>query len=263
MLLGGDSIHPSRLARRYASILDLSSGRALRDACIARWPHYGEVIRNRKSCVLNMADRAVSEGAEQMVIFGAGYDSLSLEIHSRHPGCRIFELDIANMDAKARMVSSLGGASGSIRHISIDIAKTDDILPALSGRGWSPDASSVLIFEGISYYLPRNTLWETVGLFGTPRRTNRVIMEYFVPEDRLAARVIPISSYPFEIIAAESDIGSIIRYDPDQIRLHAAAVGGVMTGRYTLQQMELERTSRNEFFPAESDGWIEVCVLAV
>ena len=265
MMLADCKVHTSELARRYAGMLDLSSGRNLFDACISYWPHYGEVVRNRKSCVFRMVEDAVAkDGAEQVVIFGAGFDALSLEIYARHGHCRIFELDIANMEAKAGLVRSIDrNASEAIRHIGMDVTQTDLLLPSLAKHGWSPGAPSVLVFEGISYYIQEDVLWGIVGSFRTPSRTNHAVLEYLVPADCLSARVDSISRYPFDLILAESDLDAIVRYDADKIRRRAAGLGCSVTRHYTMQQMELDRTSRNLFFPAASDGWIEVCRLAI
>lgn len=71
ILLAEGQIHTGDPARRFLRMLNLDPGRPLYGEFVRLWPRYDQVIKNRKTCVFDLARRAVAEGVEQVVIFGA------------------------------------------------------------------------------------------------------------------------------------------------------------------------------------------------
>ena len=123
------------------------------------------MVKNRKSCILNLTCSTIAnDGIEQVVVLGAGLDPLSLEIHARHAGCKIFEIDVANMDTKTAMLQSVSPSiTDFIKCITLDLSNTDAIMSSLLKSGWNPDAPSLMILEGISYYLEADALWKVTA----------------------------------------------------------------------------------------------------
>ena len=264
-MMADGQVHTSDTARRFLDMLDLGSGRELFEKCVSYWPHYHHVVKNRKSCILNLACRAIAnDGIEQVAILGAGLDPLSLEIHARHADCKIFEIDVANMDTKTAMLQSINPSiTDSIKCITLDLSNTDAIMPSLLESGWNPDAPSLMVLEGISYYLTVDALWKTIGMLKSASGTNRIILEYFIPPEKISKDRLPIARYPFDLIASDADIAHIARYDVDDITVRAERLGGKLLQHYDMGRMEQERVPESTLFKPRQSGWIEVCMLSI
>ena len=254
-------IHTSVIAKRFLNQLNLDSGKNLFVKCKKFWPHYGEVVKNRKSCILDLVKNAITEKKiEQVIIFGAGYDALSLEISSWSKNCGIFEIDIANMDTKKNLIDSLDlSLSNSIRCITLDMFKLDRIVSTLIKHGWNKDIPSIVIFEGISYYLSRDILWKIIEKFNTATHYNRILLEYLVPNKKISKQRIPIAEYPFHLIAIESDLINITKYNLEEIMAHLNKHDGILLQHCDMKKMEKNRTLQNIIFKTKQDGWIEIC----
>ncbi len=265
ILLAEGRVHTSPLARRFLGMLNLDSGRWLHVKLARYWTHYDQIVKNRKSCILGLERLAAAEGGiEQVVIFGAGFDALSLEIHARQGRCRVFEIDIKNMDEKSSLMRSMDPSiADHIRCITTNMYSTDTIIPGLVEQGWRPDEPSTVIFEGISYYLPPYILWDVIGRFRTGTNTNQVIMEYLVPSEAIAKERNHIAQYPFDLIAADSGLIYITRYDVREITARVESLGGALVQHYDMMRMEKDRTSGNAIFKTRESGWIEVCRFAI
>ena len=259
-----DKVHTSKAAKRYLDSLNLESGREMYAKCMGFWPYYPDVIKNRKTCILEMTDDAIRGGITQVAVFGAGFDALSLDAASRFGDCRFFEVDVANMDEKNRIIGSVDSLLGDrIRCIEQDISGSADVMAALVKHGWDVDAPSLAIFEGISYYLSESTLWSVIGGFGSASKQNRVILEYLVPNKDIQDERVSVAEYPFDLIAADSELDGITRYDAGGIESHVGNLGGRMIRHYGMMEMEKRRTSKNTVFPTERSGWIRVCDFAI
>jgi len=271
-------VHTSPAARAYLRLLDLSDGEELLRRCDAIWRHYGEVIKNRKRQILNLVlDAASRRSGSQIVIFGSGMDALSLEAASAVPDASVYEVDHDGMDEKRQLIARCaGGNAGSrIRCITAELGDTDAVMGSLRSSGWRQSRPSILVFEGISYWVSERSLSDLISGFRTPDLSNTLVLEYLVHRSRIADGRASIPDRIFaEVqneIRAESGAGSpvtprrrrpdsadIARYDAERIQGllgHAATV----TDRFTLREMELGRTGRNTHFGTDQSGWIEVC----
>ena len=260
-----NEIHTSSAAKKFLGILNLDPGKYLFAKCNQFWPHYSEVMKNRKSCILDLTNNAIIKNKiEQIIIFGAGFDTLSLEISSRFRNCRIFEIDIANMNTKNNMISSIDSAlTDYIKCITMDVSKINRIIPNLTKHGWSKDVPSLIIFEGISYYLSTDLLWMIIGKFKTITHSNKIILEYLLPNKKILNKRVPIAEYPFNLIISEADLINITKYDIDDIVIRMKKLDGILCEHYDMKKMEKDRTSKNIIFKTSRSGWIEVCEFLV
>ncbi len=267
MLMAMNEVHTSRAAKRYLDMLDLESGRGLFAKSMGFWPHYPDIIKNRKTCILEMTEDAIRNGGiTQVAVFGAGFDALSVDVASRFEGCRIFEIDVANMDEKNRIIGLTDPLLGDrIQCITLNISEPENVMGALMERGWDADAPSLAVFEGISYYLPERTLWSVISKFGTTAsRQNRIILEYLVPSGEIQTDRVPVAEYIFDLIVADSELDGITRYGAKDIRERIVDLGGVMLRHYGMMEMQKSRSPENTaVFPTSHSGWIRVCDFAL
>ena len=260
MLWAQGAVHTSRGARAYLKLLDLDAGRGLLARCGRVWPHYDQVIKNRKRRILDIAlQRTGRGGFGQVVILAAGMDALSVELVSRRRGLAVYEADAAHMGLKADLIRRSGGdPDGRIRFLEADLRSPAGIPDALGRSGWDGSAPSVLVLEGISYYLGRDGLSGILGLFATGRRRNAVILEYLLAGDAVAGGRRHIPDAVFGAIGGEHGT-EITRYARDEIRGIMEGVGGRVVADCGMREMERDRLGRNLHFMADGDGWINVC----
>ncbi len=98
--------------------------------------------------------RAAAEGATQVVVLGAGYDSRAYRFRETHPQLRFFEVDLpATSERKRqRLVEALGAVPDYVRYapIDFDTQKLEDVLPPL---GYDPKQRTFFILEGVTMYV--------------------------------------------------------------------------------------------------------------
>lgn len=256
LLLEDGRVHSSPESRQLRGMLDLGPGRRLAEACTSAWPHYGKVVRYRKWRILGLAREAVRAGIGQAAVFGAGLDALSVELASW--GARVFDVDVANMDEKARLLGRLG-LGGRISCVTADMADESAVDAGLAGAGWDASAPSLLVFEGISYYVPPGVLWGTAERLC---RRGRVIMEYYLPPSEFDPGVAGIAAHPFNVISQDSGL-EIRRYSRADVRARAQGMGGEVISADGLHQMERACDPEGGVFPTPGSGWIEVCCFEV
>jgi len=109
----------------------------------ARTHYFDEAVR-----------RAAADGATQIVVLGAGFDSRAYRFRQSHPQLRFFEVDLpATIEAKQkRVAAALGAAPDTVRYSPIDFntQKLEDVLPAL---GYDPKQKSLFLLEGVVMYV--------------------------------------------------------------------------------------------------------------
>ena len=98
--------------------------------------------------------RAASEGATQVVILGAGFDSRAYRFRQAYPQLRFFEVDLPRTSAlkRARLTEVFGSVPDYVRYAPIDFdkQKLGDVLPAL---GYDRKQKTLFIFEGVTMYV--------------------------------------------------------------------------------------------------------------
>ena len=107
---------------------------------------------------------ALTEGVEQVVILGAGYDTRAYRFHEALAGRPVFELDFpSTASRKASLVARLGAElpSACVTSIPIDF-QTASIDDALAGSAFRVGAPTCFVWEGVSMYLTRSAVQATL-----------------------------------------------------------------------------------------------------
>jgi methyltransferase (TIGR00027 family) len=98
--------------------------------------------------------RAAADGATQVVILGAGYDSRAYRFRESFPQLRFFEVDLPKTGEvkRQRLVEVFGTVPDYVRYapIDFDTQKLEDVLPPL---GFDPRQRTFFILEGVSMYV--------------------------------------------------------------------------------------------------------------
>jgi methyltransferase (TIGR00027 family) len=106
----------------------------------------------RKKCIAGLARSALINGATQVVIIGAGFDPLSLELHRQFPRAQFWEIDHpATQRHKLRSLSEIG--TERVHFVAIDLSGTAFDGHALIKDSFDPTQRAVWIAEGLLMYL--------------------------------------------------------------------------------------------------------------
>jgi methyltransferase (TIGR00027 family) len=140
----------------------------------------------RKRWIGEAVRAALVEGCEQVVVVGAGFDTLAPRLSNEFPRASFIEIDHPATQARKRLAVE---PSRNLHLIATDLSR-DRLQDALAADGrYRPDARSIFVIEGLLMYL---TDPEVVAVFAAVRALQRAggrvvftVMEP-APDGRLA-----------------------------------------------------------------------------
>ncbi len=171
---GADAFLPAGIGDATARLL-VSSGAAserMIRVCRSRWllrlyerldrvmPGQFVGFGQRKAFCEREVRRAIADGATQVLVLGAGYDTLCWRLAPEFPDVRFFEIDHpATAAVKARGIAAMGRPD-NLQLIAEDLAQRalEDVLKGTSS--WDRDAITVAVAEGLLMYLPEPAVRE-------------------------------------------------------------------------------------------------------
>ena len=118
-----------------------------------RMPGIFEAIGRRKLFMEQQVRLAIEDGATQVLVLGAGFDTLCLRLAPRYPDVRFFEIDRpATSAAKATGVAEIGQPE-NMTLVVADLASQSlsTVLPEIDC--WASDGQTVVVAEGLLLYL--------------------------------------------------------------------------------------------------------------
>jgi O-methyltransferase involved in polyketide biosynthesis len=255
-------LYEKSTAQSYVRQLDLSSGDELYSECNAICPWYGEVIQNRKYFIKEIIERQLDiRNRSQLVVLAAGQSPLAMELTLERPSqiSRAFEVDISGMEEKARLYAeTLPRVQGKLLCLEGDIT-SEGLLPFLEMDGYARDTSSIILLEGISYYLPELMLQEIISRFGSGGK-NIIIIEYLLPCGKVEPSRRQVPREIFSLVRRSADLKEISCYTMEGLGKIFREAGGKLTESWSMKEMELARCKRNRYFLRDDLGWIE-CAL--
>ena len=123
----------------------------------------------RKRWIEEGVRAALAEGCGQVVVVGAGFDTLALRLSREFPGATFIEIDHPATQRYKRLAGEGAGAAANLHFIAADLSLVR-LQDALSGGAYRPEARSVFIIEGLLMYL---TVAEVGGVFTALRELQR------------------------------------------------------------------------------------------
>ncbi len=118
------------------------------------YPGQFEAFAQRKAFCERQVREGISEGASQILVLGAGYDTMGWRLAPEFPGVNFFEIDHpATARFKARGIEAMGQRD-NLHLIAKDLGEREleDILK--TNERWVLRARTVIIAEGLVMYLP-------------------------------------------------------------------------------------------------------------
>ena len=117
-------------------------------------PGQFEAFGHRKRFCEDQVRAGIGEGASQVLVLGAGYDTLGWRLAPEHAGVGFFEIDHpATGRLKAKGIEAMGPRD-NLHLVQEDLGRRRlvDVLGA--HWAWDPGASTVIVAEGLLMYLP-------------------------------------------------------------------------------------------------------------
>ncbi|WP_170564842.1 class I SAM-dependent methyltransferase [Ruegeria atlantica] len=109
----------------------------------------------RKTFMQSRALTAIKNGARQIVVLGAGLDTLGLRLSNSHSHIPVFEVDRPEtIEAKRSLVSSNFGVPPNVRYTAVDFSR-ETTLDKLQSLGYDHELGTVFIAEvSLEYVAP-------------------------------------------------------------------------------------------------------------
>jgi O-methyltransferase involved in polyketide biosynthesis len=253
----------------FVSQLDLSNGQELIARCHDVCPWYGEVIRHRKHFLNSLVQKELASrvGQCQVVIPAAGASPLALELLLSQGDrvTKVIEVDAAGMAEKRRLYLAVTPhLADRIACITADITTAGFSAGMLEAQGgYQPDAPTIVLFEGISYYITEAQLRRAMSIFRSAKQQNLIILEHLLPCALVNEARRSIPSGIFQTIGAYAGLSSIRCYSLSDVESLFQSMCCVEVRHHSLADMERLRKGKQRRFVEDGDGWIGCAVGAV
>jgi O-methyltransferase involved in polyketide biosynthesis len=253
----------------FVGQLDLANGQELLALCHDVCPWYGEVIRHRKHFLNRLIQKELASRVEpcQVVIPAAGVSPLALELLLLQGDrvTKVIEVDVAGMAEKRRLYSAVTPhLADRIACITADITTTGFSAAMLEAQGgYQPDAPTIVLFEGISYYITEAQLRRVMSVFRSTKHQNLIILEHLLPCALVNEARRSILLGIFRTIGVYAGLSNIRCYSPGHAESLFQSVRCVEVRHHSLADMERLRKGKPRRFVKDGDGWISCAVGAV
>jgi len=151
-----------------------------------------------------LMERAVRNGATQLVILGAGFDTRIHRFAELLKDVVVIEIDHpATQDYKKRRVEeALGGAPGNVVYAAIDLAR-ESLHEALHRARFHPGRQTYYICEGLSMYVPEEGMKATLRAVAAESAPGSVLLLEYLNRAGLEL----LTKYPMGMIKNAIDWG--------------------------------------------------------
>lgn len=147
-------------SREFLSHLELSKGQVLYDKLKDSLPYMNLAIQNRKWAIHHFIEQALKSNTRpiQILVLACGWDPIMLKISEKFPKHFFFGVDKESVTLQSQLVKTISPHS-NISYLQADITKPDDLLCHLMSKGWNKEYPTYVVIEGITYYIPKETLF--------------------------------------------------------------------------------------------------------
>lgn len=165
---------------------------------------------------------AVSAGASQLVILGAGLDARAYRMRELAP-LAVLEVDIGSTQAiKRRWAHGRAPLSREHRFVEVDFGK-DALDARLLEEGFDPSARTLWIWEGVTPYLPREAIEASLAVIARLSAPGSRALVTYVTGEMVKAPLVLLPP----VLAAFSMLGEplIGKLEPDELEGVAGKLG--------------------------------------
>ena len=122
---------------------------------------------------------AVRDGATQIVIMGAGWDTRAYRFADQLHGVRVFEVDQPATQAwkRRRAEAVLGPPPPHLTYLQIDF-RVQTLEAVLLAAGYDPTVRTLFIWEGVTMYLPEAAVRDTLRWISKQAPGSMVVFDF-------------------------------------------------------------------------------------
>lgn len=134
----------------------------------------------RKRALRDHAHAAITAGCRQVVVLGAGLDTLCMELQAAHPQLCCIEIDHPATQAVKRRAAGADGQG--IRYIGVDLAL--EALGTVLGAcpAFRADAPTLFVAEGLLMYVPLDAVASLFAQMAAAAPDSRVAFTWLEPQ---------------------------------------------------------------------------------
>jgi methyltransferase (TIGR00027 family) len=146
-----------------------------------RYPYQGTPPARHSTAVRStFVDTAIERylpGVEQFVVLGAGYDTRTVQLQ-HNPRVRCFEVDLPRtQQLKRELLHQCGVDTSGVTFVTANFM-TDNWLEDLAATGFDPRKPAFFLWEGVTYYLSRESMEKTFRMIATTAPGGVVAFDY-------------------------------------------------------------------------------------
>ena len=133
----------------------------------------------RTRCIDEWMRRAIQQGATQLVVLGAGFDSRAHRFKDILGNIAVHEIDHPATQAykRRRVEEALGAEAARTSYVAVDFAQ-EDLSAALRRAGVDRSRQTYFICEGLSLYVPEDGIKKTLSAIAAFAPGSAVMLEY-------------------------------------------------------------------------------------
>jgi len=246
-------------AREYLDNLDLSEGNPLYNA-FDELENYmlTQAITNRKYFVRNYTIAFLRKLEQekkngQVIVLAAGIAPLSVEIASLFPKTILFDVDQYAMPEKEKYLKNM---CPNIRFIECDITKIDLLKTKLSQYGWDPENPTMVVVEGIVYYLLETDLKNILFFFANHH--TGLIADFVLKPEYVNVKNRMFGEVVFKRIRELVGLEFLNFYEPGYFMALVRDSGFQNAKRFKMDEIQMERTGQKDPFDLEEPAWVSM-----
>jgi methyltransferase (TIGR00027 family) len=177
---------------------------------------------------------AITDGARQLVILGAGFDGRAWRMPELS-GVKVFEVDHPSTQRdKRERVAQLPPAHGEVHFVTVDFTR-DSLGDELARAGHEQSTPTCWIWEGVTMYLKHDAMMATLrSIAARSAKESTLIVNYHTPHRAFISRLIfrligepQISAWtPAGMAADLASAGFVVRDDSGMLDWNARFAGG-------------------------------------
>lgn len=260
LLFTNQDMYKGSTARTFMSKIDLSAADPIKEAFKDHWEQKRTELLNRKHGVEKGCRQFLdAHPTAQVIHLGGGLDPLSIDLAECYPQAQIYDVDMAHMPLKAEINQSLGGPE--IAFLTANLADVPSLTTVLSGAGWSADSPTLLVSEGISYYIPKNVYSHTLAALRTSG--GRLVFEYSIPDELLVGT--PMAEVYLDFYTRFTALLELPfpmqRYDDSEVNELASNLNGEVQEILIQKELEFSRLGKNVMRKDPTMGSIRVATI--
>jgi methyltransferase (TIGR00027 family) len=144
-----------------------------------------EVVNNvrimtvRTRFVDEALERAITQGAIQVVVLGAGVDTRAYRCRELLADATVFEVDRPETQdwKKERVKEVLGGFPKNLTYVPVDFRR-EDLRAAIEQHGYDASQQTFFIMEGVTMYVPEESVRDTFRFVAAHPSGSGIMFDY-------------------------------------------------------------------------------------